>query len=242
MDKNVLADPLRFMTSFDTIIETQIQEVNMKKLISAITACTLAVCSLVSCGDNNTDIVGKWSIDDTSIFGGVFEEAGFIFSEDGTGSIYENTSSLMSLTDSGFNMNGTVIGTEYISTSGDTLSIDVAGQNLFSLTRITAGSGQYDGKYSLNSCIMYDSLVSGMEEHGINKENLKVTIEFNGSSSELVMNDLFTYKVSGKTMIIEGIPGFFTNDEDSKAGALFSIDGDTLTLKGKKAETLTRVG
>lgn len=214
----------------------------MKKIITSITVCALAVCSLASCSDNNNaDIVGKWAMDDASVLQGVIDEAGFIFSADGKGSLYENTSSIMHFTSSGLDLNGTVIGTEYISTTGDVVSIDISGQKLISMTRITYGDSQYDGKYTLDGGVMYDTMVSGMaKQGGISEESLNVTIEFNGSYSEVIFNDLFTYSVSGNKLITEGLSGFF--DSEGKAGVKFSISGDTLTLKGKSTETLTRVG
>lgn len=211
----------------------------MKKIISSLAVCALAICALTSCGDNNTDIVGKWSINDAAVLQGGIDEAGIIFSEDGKGSLYEVTSSMLHFTSGGLNVNGTVIGPEYISTSGDVLSVDMAGQTLLSMTRISYGDSQYDGKYTLDGGLMYDTMVAGMAKNNeLDSNALNVTFEFDGNNSEIVFNDLFTYSVSGSRLNIDGNSVLLNTK--GKGSAKFKVNGDTLTIKGTKTETLTR--
>lgn len=211
----------------------------MKKIISSLTVCALAVCALASCGDNNTDIVGKWAMNTSQIQG--VDGGGFIFSANGNGSVYEDTSSILYFTDNGLNLSGTIVESKYITSSGDLVSVDISGQQILSMTRLAFGSSRYDGKYTLDGGILYDTIVSGMaQQGGFSEDNLNITIEFEGNHSEVVFNDLFTYTVSGSKLTVDGFSGLL-GGKDGKASSKFEISGDTLTLKGKNTETLTRV-
>lgn len=217
----------------------------MKKVITSITVCSLAVCALASCGSSaksGEKLVGKWAMSDLSNAGEGVEGGGIIFTEDGKGSVYLDTSSLLHFESEGLNVGGTVLAKDYIKESGDTLTVDVMGQEMIGLTKLETKDG-YDGKYSLKSGILYDSIVQGMEKQGsIDESNLNITIDFDGSSSEVVFNDLFTYETKGKKLIVSGFSGFLNGGEGDKATAEFKVEGDTLELKDSKStETLTRV-
>ncbi|MBR0510952.1 MAG: hypothetical protein IJJ81_00070 [Ruminococcus sp.] len=218
----------------------------MKKIISSVTVCSLALCALASCGDNaksGEKIIGKWAMSDLSNTDQSVDGGGIIFTDDGKGSVYLDTSSLLHFESEGLNVGGTTFVKDYIKESGDTLTVDVMGQEMIGLTKLESGEG-YDGKYSLDSGIFYDSIVQGIEKQGnasFDKENLDITIDFDGAKSEVVFNDLFTYTTKGKKLEVSGFAGFLNGDGD-KATAEFKVDGDTLELKDSKStETLTRV-
>ena len=220
----------------------------MKKIITSITVCSLAVCALASCGSSaksGEQIVGKRAMSDLSSGEASVDGGGIIFTDSGKGSVYLDTSSLLHFESEGLNVGGTVLAKDYIKEDGDTLTVDVMGQEMIGLTKLESRDG-YDGKYSLKSGILYDSIVDGMEKQGgssFDKSNLDITIDFDGSKSEVVFNDLFTYTTKGKKLTVSGFSGFLKGGEDGKeATAEFSVDGDTLSLKdAKSTETLTRV-
>ena len=219
----------------------------MKKVITSITVCSLAVCALASCGSSaksGEKIVGKWAMSDLSNAGAGVEGGGIIFSDNGKGSVYLDTSSLLHFSDDGLVVSETTLSKDYIKESGDTLTVDVMGQEMIGLTKLESRTG-YDGKYSLKSGILYDSIVQGMENQGgssFNKDDLDITIDFDGSKSEVVFNDLFTYTTSGKKLTVSGFSGFLDGGDGKEAKAEFKVDGDTLELKdAKSTETLTRV-
>ena len=207
----------------------------MKKVITSITVCSLAVCALASCGSSaksGEKIIGKWAMSDLSNTDQSVDGGGIIFTDGGKGSVYLDTSSLLHFAK------------DYIKEEGKTLKVDVMGQEMIGLTKLESGDG-YDGKYSLDSGILYDSIVQGIEKQGdssFDKSNLDITIDFDGSKSEVVFNNLFTYETKGKKLTVSGFSGFLGSSNGKEATAEFKIDGDTLELKDSKStETLTRV-
>jgi hypothetical protein len=226
----------------------------MKKLVSSLIACTVVACSFFSCSSpiKNDDskknskkepssadlIIGKWKLDDVNAEG--IDSGGLLFSENGKGSIYENTSSLLHFADDGLNVGGTVLSTEYFNEEGDKLTIDVMGQQMLVMTKVEAKDG-YDGKYSLDGGILYDSIVSGLEQKGFTeKQNIDISIDFDGDNSEVVFNDLFDYSIDGSKITIKGFSGFLNTDED-EVSAEFTVDEEKLTIKDSSKDTvLTR--
>lgn len=230
----------------------------MKKLVSSLLACTVVACSLFSCGSSSSDdknestkktpkkeksaadvLLGKWQMDgieSTGVDGG-----GILFAEGGKGGIYEDTSSLLHFVEDGLNVGGTTISTQFFTEEGDNLTIDVSGQKMLDMTKIEAKDG-YDGKYSLTGGILYDSIVSGLADRGLDEnKKLDINISFDGENSEVVFNDLFSYKVDGSKLVVSGFAGFLDSDaEEVKAD--FTVEGDKLTLKdGDKDTVLTKV-
>ena len=227
----------------------------MKKLVSSLIACTVVACSLFSCTIYKDDsanakekktkeptsadlIVGKWKMDDINAEG--IDGGGLIFSESGKGSIYEDTSSMLHFVDDGLNVGGTVLSTEYFTEEGDNLTINVNGQEILVMDKIEAKDG-YDGKYSLNGGILYDSIISGLEGKGFtDNQNIDISIDFDGTNSEVVFNDLFSYSIEDSKITIEGFAGLFDSDKN-EVSAEFTIEDDKLTIKDESRDTvLTR--
>lgn len=229
----------------------------MKKLVSSLLACTVVACSLFSCGSSSGSddknekkasskkepsaadlIVGKWKMDDLNTQG--IDSGGLMFTADGKGGIYEDTSSLLHFVDDGLNVGGTNISKDYFTEEGDKLTIDVSGQKMLIMTKLEAKDG-YDGKYALNGGILFDSIKQGLEGKGLDENKaLNININFEGEKSEVVFNDLFTYTVDGSKLTVAGFAGFLESDKD-EVSADFTIDGDKLTIKDSEKETvLTR--
>ena len=229
----------------------------MKKLVSSLLACTVVACSLFSCGSSSSDeknestkkeskkesaadvLIGKWKMDGIETTG--VDGGGIIFAEGGKGGIYEDTSSMLHFVDDGLSVGGTTISTQFFKEEGDNLIIDVSGQEMLNMTKIEAKDG-YDGKYSLTGGILYDSIVSGLADRGLDEnKKLDINISFDGENSEVVFNDLFSYKVDGSKLVVSGFAGFLDSDaEEVKAD--FTVEGDKLTLKdGDKDTVLTKV-
>lgn len=229
----------------------------MKKLVSSLLACTVVACSLFSCGSSSGSddknekkaskkeptaadlIVGKWKMNDLNTQG--IDSGGLMFTADGKGGIYEDTSSMLHFVEDGLNVGGTNISKDYFTEEGDKLTIDVQGQKMLVMTKLEAKDG-YDGKYALNGGILFDSIKQGLTGRGLdeNKE-LNINVNFEGEKSEVVFNDLFTYTVDGSKLTVAGFAGFLESDKD-EVSADFTIEGDTLTIKDSDKETvLTRV-
>ncbi|WP_295077305.1 hypothetical protein [Ruminococcus sp.] len=220
----------------------------MKKLITSAAVCSVALCALVSCGSKDkeekgskkaNEIVGKWSmsgIESTGVDGG-----GLVFKEDGKGSVYEDTSSLLHFESEGFNVGGTVISNEYIKEEGDNLIVDVMGNEMLNMKKLETKDGN-DGLYELKGGMLYTSIVDGMKNKGnLEEDKLNITIDFEGAHSEVVFNDIFTYSTKKDKLTVSGFSGFLEGDGDSIT-ADYKIEGDTLTIiDTKSTEKLTRV-
>ncbi len=220
----------------------------MKKLITSAAVCSLVLCSLVSCGSKDKEeksskkengIVGKWSmsgIESTGVDGG-----GLVFKEDGKGSVYEDTSSILHFESEGFNVGGTVISNNYIKAEGDNVVVDVEGNEMLNMKKLESKEGN-DGLYVLKGGMLYTSIVNGMKDKGsFDESDLDITIDFDGSHSEVVFNDIFTYTTKKDKLTISGFSGFLEGDGDSIT-ADYKVEGDTLTIVDTKStEKLTRV-
>ncbi len=227
--------------------------VYMKKFISSIVLGALTVCSLFSCGDNSDNdggsgkpkkkeksensIVGKWKMDNLSAEG--IESGGLIFSADGNGSIYEDSSALLHFQDDGLNVGGTVISKDYFTEEGDKLTIEISGQQMLDMKKVDVKDG-YNGKYELTGGILYDTMTSSLNNKGFGENNL-ITISFNDNKSEVVFENFFTYKVDGSKLIISGDASFLQSQGD-EVKADFTIENDKLTIKDSNRDNvLTRV-
>ena len=227
----------------------------MKKLISSAAVCSIAMCMLASCGSKDSgdksekkakavDISGKWAMENTG--NETVENGGIIFSEDGKGSIYADSSKIMYFTDDGLSVgmgdNMTVLSNEYFKQDGKTLTVDIMGNELLVITKLDDTEG-YDGHYSLDGGTLYDGIIQGMSKDGEEEvpENVDITLDFDGTHSEVIFNDLFTYQAKGNKLTLSGYSGLMGMDE-KEGTAEFKLDGDTLTITSStKTETLTRV-
>ena len=79
------------------------------------------------------------------------------------------------------------------------------------------------------------------EEAEKNGKPLDITLNFEGSHSELIFNNIFTYTIDDKKLNISGSSAIFNSDGSALSGD-YTINGDTLTITdSKKTDTLTRV-
>lgn len=208
----------------------------MKKLISSIAVCSFAICILTSCGEKTDDkLLGSWRIDSLSNSQGM--TGGIKFEDNGKGSLFVDSSSILYFEDSGLNVGGTVLVEDYFIKTDKTLSINVSGQEMLKITKLDDKAG-YDGLYSLDGGLLYDGIVQGMAGNNIDAND--ITIDFDGTHSEVTFNNLFTYEVSGKKLKLSDYS--FLDNADKDGYLKYEIKGDTLTLKGKdRSETLTKV-
>lgn len=210
----------------------------MKKLISSITVCSLAICVMTSCaamGEGDKKLLGSWKIDSISNSQGL--TGGIKFEDNGKGALFVDSSSILYFEKDGLNVGGTVLAEDYFIKTDKTLSVTVSGQEMLKITKLDDQSG-YDGLYSLDGGLLYDGIVQGMA--GNNIDTSDITIDFDGTHSEVTFNNFFTYEANGKKLKLSDY-SFLENDD--KDGYLkYNIKGDTLTLKGKNmTETLTKI-
>ena len=219
----------------------------MKKLITSIIACSLAVFSLASCGkssdtkkkEKTADITGKWAFsespnDDVS-------SVGLIFSDKGKGSVYEETTPIFSFTEDSMVLYGYAVDKEYITEENDVVTVTLNNSDVIVMKRIKSGGSGFDGTYDLTGGSLYDSLENSVSSES---ESADITVELKGDKSFVVFNDMFTYKTDGSELVISGCSPLIipSADEDSdEITAEFKLDGDTLTIiDDKNSNVLTR--
>lgn len=227
----------------------------MKKLISSIIACSLALCTLASCGsgknsssgsskaakkaDSSSQLIGTWAL--SGVGGNGVDSGGLIFNNDGKGSIYQETYTTFHFQDDGLVLGSNLIPNDNIKKEGNTVTVGTDTQTILKMTKLTDTAGN-DGTYSLDEGSLFDTISSGIKEKGdLGDKNIDISIRFNGQSTEIIFQDLFIYKTDKDSLTLSGFTGLSSSGGD-KVEAEYSIDGDTLVIKeGNASETLTRV-
>ena len=220
----------------------------MKKAIRSALICSLALCSLASSSKKDKSdkkaesktaaIVGRWSMNGTDGTGD--DGYGLIFSADGKGSIYNDTSSTIHFTADGPDVGGTVISDKYIKEDGDNLTIDVNGNEMFIMKKLEGREG-YDGKYALTGGMFYDRYLEQMKQKGGDNKTPDIVMDFDGDKSEIIINDIFTYEIDDKNLTVSGFAGFLESNGEP-IPAEYKIEGDTLSITDSKTTvTLKKV-
>ncbi|PWJ13624.1 hypothetical protein [Ruminococcus flavefaciens] len=219
----------------------------MKKLITSIIACSLAVFSLASCGkssdtkkkEKTADITGKWAFSESP--NEDVSSVGLIFSDKGKGSVYEETTSIFSFTEDSMVLYGYAVDKEYITEENDVVTVTLNNSDVIVMKRTKSGGSGFDGTYDLTGGSLYDSLENSVSSES---ESADITVELKGDKSFVVFNDMFTYKTEGSELVISGCSPLIipSADEDSdEITAEFKLDGDTLTIiDDKNSNVLTR--
>ena len=219
----------------------------MKKLITSIIACSLAVFSLASCGkssdtkkkEKTADITGKWAFSESP--NEDVSSVGLIFSDKGKGSVYEETTPIFSFTEDSMVLYGYAVDKEYITEENDVVTVTLNNSDVIVMKRTKSGGSGFDGTYDLTGGSLYDSLENSVSSES---ESADITVELKGDKSFVVFNDMFTYKTDGSELVISGCSPLIipSADEDSdEITAEFKLDGDTLTIiDDKNSNVLTR--
>lgn len=219
----------------------------MKKLITSIIACSLAVFTLASCGkssdtkkkEKTADITGKWAFSESP--NEDVSSVGLIFSDKGKGSVYEETTPVFSFTEDSMVLYGYAVDKEYITEENDVVTVTLNNSDVIVMKRIKSGGSGFDGTYDLTGGSLYDSFENSVSSES---ESADITVELKGDKSFVVFNDMFTYKTEGSELVISGCSPLIipSADEDSdEITAEFKLDGDTLTIiDDKNSNVLTR--
>ena len=219
----------------------------MKKLITSIIACSLAVFSLASCGkssdtkkkEKTADITGKWAFSESP--NEDVSSVGLIFSDKGKGSVYEETTPIFSFTEDSMVLYGYAVDKEYITEENDVVTVTLNNSDVIVMKRIKSGGSGFDGTYDLTGGSLYDSLENSVSSES---ESADITVELKDDKSFVVFNDMFTYKTEGSELVISGcspliIPSAYEDSDEITAE--FKVDGDTLTIiDDKNSNVLTR--
>ena len=222
-----------------------VKEETMKRIVPLIAASALIICTLPSCSAGGS-IVGKWEMED--IDNSEIKVGGLEFKENGKGSMYMDTSSILHADGKklqvGDASKGFVFDEEYIDYDKNSLKINISGQDMLTLER-ASGSGSddnYDGEYTLKSGVLYDTIVNGIKSDAGdgNDTDINVLITFTGDKSEVTFVDIFDYSVNKGKLELSGYASFIGENASGEAvSADYSIKGDTLSITSDKGETET---
>lgn len=217
----------------------------MRKIVPLIAASALIICTLPSCSSGGS-IVGRWEMSELADSG--IKVGGLEFKENGKGSMYMDTTEILHADGKkiqvGAGDDSFTFDEQYIDYDTTNLKIEISGQDMLTLER-SSGKGSdssYDGEYKLLSGVLYDTIVSGIDEK--NGGDINVFITFDGSSSEVTFVDIFNYKASKGKLELSGYASFIGEDADGKpVTAEYEIEGDKLTVTNESGspEVLTRV-
>lgn len=181
----------------------------------------------------DSDIVGRWKMDGIEDSG--VDSGGIQFDADGTGSIYENITSIMHFESGGLYVGGITLDSSYFSYDGTAFDLTIEGESLLKMERVGAPSpDSYDGTYTLSSGSLLDSIISAVSDSDeIDSNNLNIEMTFENSTCIVLFKDMFTFtaakaaggdngifKAEGKTLLF---------DQDNST-AIYTISGDTLTI------------
>ena len=181
-----------------------------------IAAAAAAVCT--SCGkrSDDADITGTWSISGESFKGG------YIFNEDGSGSVYVYPED-MYFSDGALFIAGTHFGGSNLTYDGDILKADVPGETALILDRTgEPDPDSYDGEYLLTGGSCRESIALGM---GVDSpEEAEILFDISGDTIRVTAANTIEYDFSGGKLVLKGRNGF--PDSSGKA----ELDGDKLTV------------
>lgn len=220
----------------------------MKKIVPLIAASALIICTLPSCSASKKEsLVGKWEM--SSIDNSDIKVGGLEFKENGKGSMYMDTSSILHADGKniqvGEGAQGFLFEEQYIDYDKKNLKIEISGQDMLTLERegSEGSDDKYDGEYKLKSGVLYDTIINGIASDAGEDADVNVYITFDGSSSEVTFVDIFDYTANKGKLEISGYASFIGENADGKpVSADYTIEGDTLSVTSDsgKTETLKR--
>lgn len=192
------------------------------KITALIIAAATALCC-VSCGnkssssENDTNITGRWSIEDEGA------EGGYIFDNNGTASVYykpENTY----FEDGEFFFFGTHVGGDRLKYDGDILTAEIMEKNVITLDRVgEPAPSDFNGDYIVTGGTMLDSIIKSLGFDGTDKPEIHFRVEDN--KAIVVAVDAMDYVYDGTRLELKGKHGFPSSDGEAERS------GDTLRIK-----------
>lgn len=224
----------------------------MKKLVSFLAVCTVAVTALASCGSSSSKkggdkekkektpaIVGKWEMAEMAETG--VDSGGVILKEDGKGSMYVEISSMLYIQENGaVNFSGMEIEAENYTFDGETFALSYSGMDLLEMKKSEkTDESDLNGTYTLEGGLLNDSL---REQFASNEsEDVSIDLAIDGQKTELIINDIMSYTYTDDKLTLDGY-NKFTGQEEESSEYEYTLEGDSLTLKNDdETLTLTRV-
>ena len=191
------------------------------------TATTTTTTTTTTAPVKDTNIVGEWAMEDFS--SDSIGASVLVFKEDKYGSLYYDTSKLMTINNDGLTIEDSTIPSVFFSRDNDIFIILYRGHKIMEMKCLEQGEGYY-GKYHLYGGELYDSLVENLtSDKDMDPSTLDLSVVFDEGYSEVWINNVFKYENTDITIIFSETNGFF--EMEGKEGYVYyTIDGDTLTI------------
>lgn len=173
-----------------------------------------------SISEENTEesIIGMWSMSEDEI------TMGFDFKDNGNLSMWIDITEIVHFTtDGNFIVDNGVMDSKFISYDGTTFSFSSEdGQDLWTMTKESGSSENYDGEYKLVSGAMYDNIAR--------YDGVDVYIIVSGETMLADYRNALTYTTDGDAISITGLTKMDIIDDDT-VNTTYEVKNDTLTLR-----------
>lgn len=174
-------------------------------------------------GEIDEDILGKWTTKEGG-FDGWYE-----YKEDGNGSVYLDSSSIIHFEGDKIYFNTTELGPDKYTFKDGKFVLNVGGKDILTMEKTDAAKDKLDGEYKVVSGLLfdqYDKTYKNTSEYSFN-------FIVDGKKSTICLENCFTYSADGSKIYIGEGSSLFNNKEFD-----YTIDGKKLTLKSGFAQQI----
>jgi hypothetical protein len=180
-------------------------------------------------GIDDQSVVGEWLTQENGFDGS------YIYKADGKGSVTLDSSSIINCANGDLNMNGTSLGSTFHTLKDGVFTLNISGVDYLTMKKADSSpKDSIDGLYDVTSGQFFDQFKDTY--NNTPTYSLQFVFSDNGSKTEFVLNDCFTYSVKdGKLTIIDGADLFANSSID------YEVKGDKMTFTvGMAKQEFTR--
>ncbi|MDE6677716.1 MAG: hypothetical protein K2K02_01625 [Ruminococcus sp.] len=203
-------------TEETTTTQTTTEKTTTKSATTNKTTTTETTTKSADDDDSEESILGMWYIEDDDL------TMGFDFKDKSNLSMWIDITDVVHFSGNDFIIDGDVLNPDSISYDGTTFSINVDGQDLWTMTKESGSTDSYDGEYKMVSGIMYDSVAL--------YEGVDVYVIVKGDTMLADYRNALTYSVDEDKIAIIGLDTIDFNEKET-LDTTYEIKDGTLTIK-----------
>ena len=174
-------------------------------------------------GEIDEDILGKWETKEGS-FSGWYE-----YKEDGNGSVYLDSSSIIHFEGDKIFFNTTELGPDKYTFKDGKFSLTVGSNDVLTMEKVDGDGSKLDGEYKVTSGLLFDQYDKTYK----NTSDYAFHFIVDGKKSTICLVNCFTYSADGSKIYIGEGSSLFNNKEFD-----YTLDGKKLTLKSGIAQQI----
>ena len=177
-------------------------------------------------GKIDEDILGIWATKEMG-FDGSYE-----FLENGNGSVYLDSSSIVHFDGDKLMMSSTAITADKYTYDNGHFDFTLNGQNFLTMDKIEGDNAVLDGTYTVTGGKFYDQFKTNYA----NTDAYEFRFIVKGDKSQMCLMNCFTYSADGENLCIDKGASLFNNKN-----LKYTLDGDKLTFTvGSLKQELTK--